>query len=52
MNGFKEQLNKRKTNPQQEKTVKERLSERDLKELMGIYDPKYRRCSGGAYRQR
>mgnify|MGYP001409889506 CR=1 FL=1 len=29
----------------------ERLSERDLKELMGMYRPKYKRASGGAFKQ-
>jgi len=29
----------------------ERLSERDLKDLMGVNRPKYKRASGGAFKQ-
>lgn len=31
---------------------KEKLSRRDLEELMGIYRPKYSRGLGGAFKQR
>jgi hypothetical protein len=37
---------KKKKNP------KERLTERDLRELMGINRPVYRRAKGGAFRQK
>lgn len=34
------------------KRLKERFTERELKELMGINRPVYRRAKGGAFRQR
>ncbi|MGQ4668619.1 hypothetical protein ACUIJN_22835 [Metabacillus halosaccharovorans] len=34
------------------KKKKEKLSQRDLEDLMGIRRPRYERGSGGAYRQR
>ncbi|MEK6452602.1 hypothetical protein [Caldifermentibacillus hisashii] len=34
------------------KRKKERLSERDLKNLMGVNMPRYKRKKGGAYKQR
>jgi phage antirepressor YoqD-like protein len=34
------------------KRLKERLTERELKELMGVNRPIYRRAKGGAFRQR
>lgn len=37
---------------QKKKRPKEELSERELKELMGINDRTYRRAKGGAFRQR
>ncbi|WP_025950446.1 hypothetical protein [Geobacillus thermocatenulatus] len=35
-----------------QKRDKERLTEREIKELMGTYRPIYRRGKGGAFRQR
>uniref|UniRef100_A0A7U3YCT6 Phage protein n=1 Tax=Geobacillus sp. (strain Y4.1MC1) TaxID=581103 RepID=A0A7U3YCT6_GEOS0 len=34
------------------KRFKERFTERELKELMGVNRPVYRRAKGGAFRQR
>ncbi|MBY6269490.1 hypothetical protein [Parageobacillus thermoglucosidasius] len=35
-----------------QKRSKERFTERELKELMGVNRPVYRRAKGGAFRQR
>jgi hypothetical protein len=43
---------KKKKRVKKKKSPKERLSERDLKELMGINRPVYRRAKGGAIRQK
>jgi hypothetical protein len=34
------------------KRIKERFTERELRELMGVNRPVYRRDKGGAFRQR
>jgi hypothetical protein len=34
------------------KRLKERFTERELRELMGVNRPVYRRAKGGAFRQR
>ncbi|OSX53653.1 hypothetical protein [Anoxybacillus ayderensis] len=47
----KERQNKRKK-ARKKKRGKEWLTERDLKELMGVGRPVYRRGKGGAFRQR
>lgn len=42
----------KKTEVLKKKKSTEKLSERDLKKLMGVDQPTYRRVSGGAMRQR
>jgi phage antirepressor YoqD-like protein len=42
---------KRKKEPKT-KRLKERFTERELRELMGVNRPVYRRAKGGAFRQR
>ncbi|KLR75317.1 phage protein [Geobacillus sp. T6] len=39
-------------NRKERKRNKERLTEREINELMGTYRPIYRRGKGGAFRQR
>ncbi|WP_197071972.1 hypothetical protein [Geobacillus kaustophilus] len=39
-------------NRKERKRNKERLTEREIKELMGVCRPVYRRGKGGAFRQR
>jgi cytochrome c553 len=52
-NVLKEQKKKkRKKKAFRPKQYKEKLSDRDLQELMGIYRPTYSRGRGGAYRQK
>jgi hypothetical protein len=47
-----ERAEKKKKRVKKKKIPKERLTERDLKELMGIKRPVYRRGKGGAFRQK
>jgi hypothetical protein len=52
-NVLKEQRKKkRKKKASKPKQYKEKLSDRDLQELMGIRRPIYSRGRGGAYKQR
>ncbi|AXM88478.1 hypothetical protein B379_04290 [Anoxybacillus ayderensis G10] len=45
-------VQQRQKKARKKKRGKERLTERDLKELMGVGRPVYRRGKGGAFRQR
>jgi hypothetical protein len=47
-----ERAEKKKKRVKKKKKSKERLTVRDLKELMGINRPVYRRAKGGAFRQK
>jgi hypothetical protein len=47
-----ERAAKNKKRFKKKKSPKEKLSDRDLKELMGINRPVYRRAKGGAFRQK
>jgi hypothetical protein len=47
-----ERATKNKKRFKKKKSPKEKLSDRDLKELMGINRPVYRRAKGGAFRQK
>jgi hypothetical protein len=56
MKCFKDQLRKWQHDngkkPKEKKQKQERLSERDIRELMGMNKAIYRRGPGGAFRQR
>ncbi|WP_155522820.1 hypothetical protein [Indiicoccus explosivorum] len=43
---------KEKSPPKKEKRPKNKLSQRDLEELMGVRKPRFSRHKGGAYRQK